>query len=128
MIGKIASIILALMILLFRNPSNHLGCINPVNNGITRILAGAGFLPSTGVPNLYFPKWCLFFWEKKGVLHYLHFSLWPTCHHRQLKYLASLVLQIEKSISILKGYIYSVELEPSLNAFKVANKTDQLHT
>ena len=26
---------------------HHLGCINPVNNGINYLSAGAGFLPST---------------------------------------------------------------------------------
>ncbi len=30
-----------------RNPANHLGCINLVNNGINYLSTGAGFLPST---------------------------------------------------------------------------------
>jgi len=33
----------------FRNPANHLGYINPVNDGINYIPIGAGFLPSTVV-------------------------------------------------------------------------------
>ena len=31
---------------------HHLGCINLVNNGINYLSTGAGFLPSTAVPNL----------------------------------------------------------------------------
>ena len=34
-----------------RNPANHLGWLNPINNGIIIILGGAGFCPST-VPSV----------------------------------------------------------------------------
>ena len=71
---------LLLIRLMAEIPNNHLGCKNPINNGISYLSTGAGFQPSTVVVN-HFTKWDdppkkPHLWQM--ILHALG-AVWHTC-------------------------------------------------
>ena len=50
MIGMINVGMIGMILLMSEIPNNHLGCLNPVNDGINYLSTGGGFQPSTVLP------------------------------------------------------------------------------